>query len=72
MFIKINTEEVNIKNLFLIYIVDYKTKTEIPFFVTDNQMFAINYFESWKIENNEIEKLCKIIKLPLITQNNKE
>jgi len=68
MFIKIDVENVNIKDLFLIVSIDYESKSEQPFFLSDDQLFAINFFESWKRDNDEVHKLCKIIKLPFITE----
>jgi len=68
MFTKIDIENVNNHDLYLIISIDYKSKTETPFFIADDQLFAINYFESWKRDNDEENKLCKIIKLPLIIE----
>lgn len=68
MFTKIDIENVDIHDLYLINSIDYEEKTETPFFIAIDQTFAINYFESWKRENNEENKLCKIIKLPFITE----
>lgn len=68
MFIKLDIENMNILELFLIIVIDINSKIERPFFISENQKFAVNYFESWKSENNETTKFCKIIKLPLITE----
>lgn len=68
MFIKLDLENINTQELFLIITIDIITKIETPFFISENQKFAVNYFESWKSENNEITKFCKIIKLPLIIE----
>jgi len=68
MFTKIDINNIIHNDIFLVNIIDCETKSELPFFITFDQMHAINYFESWKIENNEFNKICKIIKLPLIIE----
>jgi len=68
MFIKLDIENIKYSELYLVSIVDYKLKTELPFFIAKDQLFAMNYFESWKRENTEDTKLCKIIKLPFINE----
>jgi len=51
--------------LYLVNIL-YSDLTKKPLFITDDQIFGINFFNQWKRLNNKMNLLCQIEPINLI------